>query len=76
MCLSTVSLAIFLLLGFKSITLHEKGYSSGASAYIAHLGSGKKFICLGDINVGVILSMTGDSCQKLRYDGIEQLSQV
>ena len=76
MCLSTTSLAILLLLDFKPSTVPGKDCSWGASAYFAKSGPDKKFIRLGEVNIGVSLSMTGRSCHELRYVGTEQLSQV
>ena len=75
MCLSTVSLAVFILLDFKFSAVPGKVYSWDASDHSTKFGSRKKYICLGDLNIGVTLEMTsfGD---KLKYRGVEQLSQV
>ena len=71
-----VSLAVLLLLHFKFNTLPGKVCSWGASAEFINLESRRKFIRLGDVNIGVSLYMTGTFSDKLRYVGVEQLSQV
>ena len=77
MCLSSVILAVLLLLDFEPSTIPGKDCSWGASADFRPLGSGsdRRFIRLGDVNIGASLSLTEQSSQ-LRYTGIEQLSQV
>ena len=76
MCLSTVSLAVLLLLDFKP-SRPGNVYSWGASAYLRSNGEGRRrFIRLGDVNIGASLYLTKTNVDERGYAGVEQKSQV
>ena len=76
MRLSTVTLAVLLLLDFKP-SRPGNVCSWGASAYFRSNGEGRRrFIRLGDVNIGAILYMTKPNVDERKYVGVEQKSQV
>ena len=75
MCLSTVSLAILLILDFNSRPIPGK-CSWGASASFAYLEREIEYSRFSDINIAASLSMTQGSCQDLAHEGVAYLSQV
>ena len=73
MCLSTVCVAVILLLDFSLSSVPGKRCSWAASAYKV---SQKKYIRLRDVNIGASLSLTERDSGHLRLPGLEQYPRV